>query len=112
LSLPCRVANTASEAWKFKHSKRKTDRDDDPPPGPAPGPRPAAHRRRPAPADPPVACADRRDCPADRVAARAVAASGAGSLMTGIQVAIPCPARPHPAAPRSAGVSGCRRTAQ
>jgi transposase len=26
--LPCRVANTASEAWKFKHAKRKTDRDD------------------------------------------------------------------------------------
>src|SRR5215468_8481998 len=24
----CRVANTASEAWKFKHTKRKTDRDD------------------------------------------------------------------------------------
>ena len=24
----CRVANTASEAWKFRHSKRKTDRDD------------------------------------------------------------------------------------
>jgi transposase len=28
LGVPCRVANTASEAWKFKHSKRKTDRDD------------------------------------------------------------------------------------
>jgi transposase len=28
LGIPCRVANTASEAWKFKHSKRKTDRDD------------------------------------------------------------------------------------
>jgi transposase len=28
LHIPCRVANTASEAWKFKHSKRKTDRDD------------------------------------------------------------------------------------
>ncbi len=28
LGLPCRVANTASEAWKFKHTKRKTDRDD------------------------------------------------------------------------------------
>jgi transposase len=28
LGLPCRVANTASEAWKFKHSKRKTDKDD------------------------------------------------------------------------------------
>jgi transposase len=24
----CKVANTASEAWKFKHAKRKTDRDD------------------------------------------------------------------------------------
>jgi transposase len=24
----CRVANTSSEAWKFKHTKRKTDRDD------------------------------------------------------------------------------------
>src|SRR5262249_17663625 len=24
----CEVANTASEAWKFKHAKRKTDRDD------------------------------------------------------------------------------------
>jgi transposase len=28
LGLDCRVANTASEAWKFKHAKRKTDRDD------------------------------------------------------------------------------------
>src|SRR5262249_32940950 len=28
LSLPCKVANTASEAWKFKHTKRKTDKDD------------------------------------------------------------------------------------
>src|SRR5947209_15292282 len=28
LGLPCRVANTAAEAWKFKHTKRKTDRDD------------------------------------------------------------------------------------
>jgi transposase len=26
--LACHVANTAAEAWKFKHSKRKTDRDD------------------------------------------------------------------------------------
>jgi transposase len=26
--VPCAVANTASEAWKFKHAKRKTDRDD------------------------------------------------------------------------------------
>jgi transposase len=26
--LECHVANTAAEAWKFKHSKRKTDRDD------------------------------------------------------------------------------------
>ncbi|HKB35472.1 MAG TPA: IS110 family transposase [Gemmataceae bacterium] len=28
IGLVCRVANTASEAWKFKHQKRKTDRDD------------------------------------------------------------------------------------
>jgi transposase len=28
LGLRCRVANTTSEAWKFKHAKRKTDRDD------------------------------------------------------------------------------------
>jgi transposase len=28
LGLPCHVANTASEAWKFKHAKRKTDKDD------------------------------------------------------------------------------------
>jgi transposase len=28
LGLPCRVANTASEAWKFKHAKRTTDKDD------------------------------------------------------------------------------------
>src|SRR5262245_14340881 len=28
LGVPCRVANTAAEAWKFKHAKRKTDRDD------------------------------------------------------------------------------------
>lgn len=28
LGVPCRVANTAGEAWKFKHSRRKTDRDD------------------------------------------------------------------------------------
>jgi transposase len=26
--LACHVANTAAEAWKFKHTKRKTDRDD------------------------------------------------------------------------------------
>lgn len=26
--LSCQVANTSSEAWKFKHSKRKTDKDD------------------------------------------------------------------------------------
>jgi transposase len=26
--LACKVANTASEAWKFKHQKRKTDKDD------------------------------------------------------------------------------------
>src|SRR5262249_55285734 len=28
LGLAFKVANTASEAWKFKHAKRKTDRDD------------------------------------------------------------------------------------
>jgi hypothetical protein len=28
LDLVCRVANTASDAWKFKHLKRKTDKDD------------------------------------------------------------------------------------
>jgi transposase len=28
LGLACKVANTASEAWKFKHTKRKTDKDD------------------------------------------------------------------------------------
>ena len=28
VGVPCVVANTASEAWKFKHLKRKTDRDD------------------------------------------------------------------------------------
>jgi transposase len=28
LGLVCHVANTASEAWKFKHTKRKTDKDD------------------------------------------------------------------------------------
>ena len=28
LGLACKVANTASEAWKFKHAKRKTDKDD------------------------------------------------------------------------------------
>jgi transposase len=28
LGLTCHVANTAAEAWKFKHSKRKTDKDD------------------------------------------------------------------------------------
>jgi len=28
LGVPCRVANTASEAWKFKHARRKADRDD------------------------------------------------------------------------------------
>src|SRR5262249_46772920 len=26
--IPCKVANTAAEAWKFKNLKRKTDRDD------------------------------------------------------------------------------------
>jgi transposase len=28
LGLSCKVANTAAEAWKFKHCKRKTDKDD------------------------------------------------------------------------------------
>jgi hypothetical protein len=28
LGRPCKVANTASEAWKYKHTKRKTDKDD------------------------------------------------------------------------------------
>jgi hypothetical protein len=28
LGVRCLVANTASEAWKFKHLKRKTDKDD------------------------------------------------------------------------------------
>ena len=28
LAVTCLVANTTSEAWKFKHLKRKTDRDD------------------------------------------------------------------------------------
>jgi transposase len=28
LGVCCLVANTASEAWKFKHLKRKTDKDD------------------------------------------------------------------------------------
>jgi len=28
LGVKCLVANTASEAWKFKHLKRKTDKDD------------------------------------------------------------------------------------
>ena len=28
LGLVCKVANTAAEAWKFKHTKRQTDRDD------------------------------------------------------------------------------------
>src|SRR5262252_2449815 len=28
VGLPCHVADTASEAWKFKHTKRKTDKDD------------------------------------------------------------------------------------
>lgn len=27
LRVPCAVANTASEAWKYRHAKRKTDRD-------------------------------------------------------------------------------------
>jgi hypothetical protein len=28
LGVRCRVANTAAEAWKYKHTRRKTDRDD------------------------------------------------------------------------------------
>jgi transposase len=28
LGVPCKVANTAAEAWKYKHTRRKTDRDD------------------------------------------------------------------------------------
>src|SRR3954468_23383175 len=28
LGVRCKVANTAAEAWKYKHAKRKTDRDD------------------------------------------------------------------------------------
>jgi transposase len=28
LGVPCRVAHTGAEAWKYKHAKRKTDRDD------------------------------------------------------------------------------------
>jgi transposase len=28
LGVPCQVANTAAEAWRYKHAKRKTDRDD------------------------------------------------------------------------------------
>jgi transposase len=28
LGVRCQVANTAAEAWKYKHTKRKTDRDD------------------------------------------------------------------------------------
>jgi transposase len=28
LGVPCKVANTGAEAWKYKHTKRKTDRDD------------------------------------------------------------------------------------
>src|SRR4051812_10713727 len=28
LGVACKVANTAAEAWKYKHTKRKTDRDD------------------------------------------------------------------------------------
>ena len=28
LGVPCRVANTAAEAWKYRHTRRKTDRDD------------------------------------------------------------------------------------
>src|SRR5438270_5383465 len=28
LGVACKVANTAAEAWRYKHAKRKTDRDD------------------------------------------------------------------------------------
>jgi len=28
LGVPCKVANTGAEAWKYKHAKRKTDKDD------------------------------------------------------------------------------------
>src|ERR671913_288172 len=28
LGVPCKVANTAAEAWKYKHARRKTDKDD------------------------------------------------------------------------------------
>jgi transposase len=28
IGVPCRVANTGAEAWKYQHTKRKTDRDD------------------------------------------------------------------------------------
>jgi transposase len=28
LGVPVKVANTAAEAWKYKHTRRKTDRDD------------------------------------------------------------------------------------
>src|SRR5829696_8639648 len=28
LGVPCKVANTAAEAWKYQHARRKTDRDD------------------------------------------------------------------------------------
>ena len=28
MHVKCQIANTASEAWKFKHLKRKTDKDD------------------------------------------------------------------------------------
>src|SRR5262245_58796143 len=28
MGVPCKVANTAAEAWKYKHARRKTDRDD------------------------------------------------------------------------------------
>jgi transposase len=30
LGVRCAVANTASDQWKYKHTKRKTDRDDAP----------------------------------------------------------------------------------
>ena len=28
LGVPCKVANTSAEAWRYKHARRKTDRDD------------------------------------------------------------------------------------
>ena len=58
LGVPCKVANTASEAWKFKHAKRKTDKDDAPAPRPARSAGSAADRHHPAEANPRMACPD------------------------------------------------------